>query len=197
MELLKAKAIAIEVCQYLKDYCEENKIHIAGSIRRQKFEVKDIEIVLLPKKVSHTDLFGAPVSTTVIHDFKIHIENTGKIIKGNANGRMMQVELEPSKIMVDFFMPEEKDFYRIYAIRTGSSFYAHNVIAGAWLALGWCGSDMGLRRQEDCRRYKDAAGKNKWQCVNINGELPPVWQSEEEFFDWLKVRYVHPQRRDM
>lgn len=196
MQLQQAKAIAIEICAYLKDYCEENKIHIAGSIRRQKFEVKDIEIVLLPKKVVHNDLFGKPISTQVIHEFKTHIENTGKVIKGNANGRMMQVELQ-QKIMVDFFMPEEKDFYRIYAIRTGSSLYAHNVIAGAWRALGWCGSDLGLRRQDDCRRYKDSAGKEKWQCVNKNGELPPVWEDEKHFFDWLRVKYVHPVRRDM
>lgn len=196
MQLQKAEGIAVGICHYLKDYCEENKIKIAGSVRRRKFEVKDIEIVLLPKRTEIKDMFGEITATPVISEFKKHIENTGKVVKGNANGRMMQIELE-QKIMVDFFMPEAHDFYRMYAIRTGSSYYSHNVIAGAWLAGGWCGSDMGLRRQDDCRRYKDGAGRNKWECINKNGELPPVWQSEEEFFEWLKVRFVHPVRRDM
>lgn len=196
MELRMAEGLAVDICNYLKNDCKENKIHIAGSIRRRKHEVKDIEIVLLPKRVDHLDIFGEVISRPVTLAFKNRIENTGKIIKGNANGRMMQVELY-QKIMVDFFIPEEKDFYRIYAIRTGSSLYAHNVIAGAWRALGWCGSDLGLRRQDDCRRYKDSAGKEKWQCVNKNGELPPVWEDEKHFFDWLRVKYVHPVRRDM
>lgn len=194
MDLQKAEGIAIDICHYLQDYCE--KIHIAGSIRRRKYEVKDIEIVLAPKRVAHQDLFGNVISTPVSNEFKTRIENVGKIIKGNADGRMMQIELE-KKIMVDVFIPVATDFYRQYAIRTGSSFYAHNVIAGGWLAIGWCGSDMGLRRQEDCKRYKDKSGKNKWICINKDGQLPPVWESEEEFFDWIKVKFIHPSRRDM
>jgi DNA polymerase/3'-5' exonuclease PolX len=50
MELKDAQGLAIEICQYIKNDCEENKIHIAGSIRRKKHEVKDIEIVLLMAK---------------------------------------------------------------------------------------------------------------------------------------------------
>ena len=142
------------------------------------------------------DMFGEIVSTPVTSDFKKHVENIGKIIKGNANGRMMQIELK-QKIMLDLFMPVPDDFYRQYAIRTGSVFYAHNVIAGGWQAIGWCGSDIGLRRQDDCERHKDKSGKNKWVCINKDGELAPVWKSEEEFFDWIKVKFIHPSRRDM
>ncbi|MEO8824108.1 MAG: hypothetical protein ABI366_11100 [Ginsengibacter sp.] len=196
MELKKAQSVAVGICEYIKDYCEENKVHIAGSIRRQKHEPKDIEIVLLPKRIENMDIFGAVISAPVTLDFKIHAENIGKVIKGNVNGRYMQIELK-QKIMLDLFIPVPTDFYRIFAIRTGSSMYAHNVIAGAWLALGWCGSDMGLRRQEDCKRIKEKSGKNKWICVNKNGELPPVWKSEAELFDWLRIKFVHPQMRVM
>jgi len=196
MDLEKAKGIAVDICHYIKNHCEENKIHIAGSVRRGKYDPKDIEIVLLPKRIEVKDMFGGIVSTPVTMDFKKHIDCIGKIIKGTAEGRMMQIELEQG-IMLDLFMPAPDDFYRMYAIRTGSSFYAHNVIAGGWLAIGWCGSDMGLRRQDDCKRFKDKAGKNKWICINKDGELPPVWQSEEEFFDWIKVKFIHPSRRDM
>lgn len=196
MELKMAQSIAVGICEYIKNYCEEGKVHIAGSIRRQKHEPKDIEIVLLPKRIEHLDIFGAVISTPVTLDFKNHAENIGNVIKGNVEGRYMQIELQ-QKIMLDLFMPEPKDFYRQYAIRTGSSFYAHNVIAGAWTALGWCGSDMGLRRQDDCKRVKEKSGKNKWLCINQKGQLPPVWNSEHELFEWLKIMFVHPQRRVM
>jgi len=99
--------------------------------------------------------------------------------------------------MLDLFLPQARDYYRQYAIRTGSRYFSHNVIAMAWLAQGWCGSDMGLRRQDDCERHKDKAGKNSWTCINKNGELPPVWDSEEAFFDWIKVKFVHPVKRDI
>lgn len=196
MQLEKAEGIAVDICYYLKDHCEEDQIHIAGSIRRRKYDVKDIEIVLLPKRVEVKDMFGGIVSTPVTSDFEKHVKNVGNIIKGNPNGRYMKIELQ-QKIMLDLFMPVPADYYRQYAIRTGSSYYAHNVIAGGWLALGWCGSDMGLRRQDDCKRQRDKSGKNKWICINKNGELPPLWKSEEEFFDWIKVRFIHPSRRDI
>jgi len=46
MELEKAKAVANEVISRLAPYCE--RIEVAGSIRRQKPLVRDIDIVLVP-----------------------------------------------------------------------------------------------------------------------------------------------------
>jgi len=48
MELLPATQIAEAIIEKLAPYCKI--INIAGSIRRQKTEVKDIELVVLPKK---------------------------------------------------------------------------------------------------------------------------------------------------
>lgn len=48
MKLQEAQSIANEVYYRLKPYCE--KIIVAGSIRRQKAEVRDIDIVLVPSK---------------------------------------------------------------------------------------------------------------------------------------------------
>lgn len=47
MKLLEAGKMAAQLIRLLEPYCE--KIEIAGSIRRKKKEVKDIEIVALPK----------------------------------------------------------------------------------------------------------------------------------------------------
>jgi len=46
MDLEKAKAIADEVVRRLGPYC--TKIEVAGSIRRRKPWVKDVDIVLIP-----------------------------------------------------------------------------------------------------------------------------------------------------
>jgi DNA polymerase/3'-5' exonuclease PolX len=47
MELKRAREIAEKLVEKLAPYCE--RIEIAGSIRREKAEVKDIEIVAIPK----------------------------------------------------------------------------------------------------------------------------------------------------
>lgn len=50
VELLKAKQIALAKVEYLAPYCE--RIAIAGSVRREKPDVKDLEIVCIPKMIA-------------------------------------------------------------------------------------------------------------------------------------------------
>ena len=141
------------------------------------------------------------------------VNSLGKIIKGNASGKYMQIELpihhspltihhsplithhSPLTINLDLFMPDDFDYYRQYAIRTGSAEYAAKVIAAGWKKIGWCGSDKGLRKIEDCINMPGPDGKSKWRCIKKDAELPPVWQSEEEFFRWIKVLYEKPIHR--
>lgn len=63
MKLKEALLLANEVYFLLNPYCE--KIAVVGSIRRQKAEVKDIDIVLIPSNpggLSHEiDQLGPPV----------------------------------------------------------------------------------------------------------------------------------------
>lgn len=58
LSLSTAKKIAIEAGNKLLPFCD--RLNIAGSIRRGKQEVHDIEIVCQPKrvKVGTLDLFG-------------------------------------------------------------------------------------------------------------------------------------------
>jgi hypothetical protein len=123
------------------------------------------------------------------------VNSLGKIVKGKADGKMMQIQLQG--IMLDLFIPDDFDYYRQYAIRTGSADYSFKVIANGWKNIGWCGSDKGLRKMSDCIGTKQPDGKIKWKCINKNAELPPVWKSEEEFFQWIKVPIVKPQFRNI
>lgn len=188
-------SIAKELIDLLAPHCD--LIHVAGSIRRKMQVVNDIEIIAYPKrKTTGSDLFGN-VQDTVCEEFlEALYTKVAVIIKGKPNGRYMQLILKNRKTL-DLFLPERSDYYRQLAIRTGSSQYATNVIAAAWRRKGWVGADdLGLRRQDDCKPYM-SGDKQKWKCINQHGELPPVWESEEDFFKWLGIPYESPTNRNI
>lgn len=199
MELSQAREIAIKICERLQPHT--NIINIAGSIRRKKPIVKDIEICCLPKMVQlpdTTDLFGTLYKGGEIssNDFINEVTMLGKIEKGNPEGRYCKILL-PENINLDLFLPVPHDYYRQYAIRTGSADYSFKIIANGWRKIGWVGSDLGLRLEKDCIETKQPDGKSKWQCVRNKNNKPPVWQSEQEFFEWLKVPFVKPEFRNI
>lgn len=194
MQYSQAHKIAIATCYKLQPFCKENRLNIAGSIRRKSPEVKDIEIICLPKMESQKDLFGNASKTIRSNEFITAVNKSGTIIKGKPTGKYMQIAL-PEGINLDLFMPDEDDYFRQYAVRTGSAEYAHKVLANAWRKMGWCGSDQGLRKVSDCYETSLPDGKIKWTCINKNAEKPPVWQSEEEFFQWLWIPFVKPEKR--
>ena len=88
-------------------------------------------------------------------------------------------------------MPQPGDYYRIYAIRTGSAEYAHHILASAWLRKGWVGTKNGLRKKEQCRKK----GKT-WECYVTDPALPPVWRNEFELFRWLGIQCIDPMQRE-
>src|SRR5574340_1662630 len=143
MELQTAQNIAIALCNKIQPYCD--KLHIAGSIRRMKPEVKDIEIVCVPKTETQYDMFGTPFTSGRSTGFRDAILSLGEIIKGGTNGKYIQIKM-PQGINLDLFIPDDFDYYRQYAIRTGSADYAAKIIATGWKKKGWCGSDKGLRK---------------------------------------------------
>lgn len=199
----KAKKVAIEIGNKLLPFCD--RLNLAGSIRRSKVEVGDIEIVCQPKKVmaGTVTLFGEDNRKEIVHpDFSNTVMQLGKIVKGQHGGRMMQIEINnpsgiPKLIQLDLFTPMPHDYYRVFAIRTGSADYSHKIIATAWLRKGWCGTPGGLRLQDECNGYKGPDGKVKWSVspVFVNPTMPPAWQSEQEFFEWLGVQYLPPHVR--
>lgn len=189
---LKAKAAADRIVEILWPYT--NQIDIAGSIRREKAEVKDIEIVCIPeRKFIKTDLFGGGFEKVTPEFTQSFLDITTEVIKGNTEGRYMQVKIKGG-FVVDLFMPAPADYYRQLAMRTGSAEYSSFIIAGGWRRQGWCGvNSIGLRRISDCIQLSD----NSWKCMNLDGELPPVWKNEQQFFDWINVKWIHPKFREV
>lgn len=201
MQLSEAKAIADKIVETLSPFCD--KCLIAGSIRREKPEVKDIEICCIPSIEEFYDittgtLFSAPKKISRRNYGFVHeVNRLGIIEKGNPQEGKYCAVLLPEGIKLDLFIPDANDFYRQFAIRTGSADYSFKVIANGWKKIGWVGTENGLRKMSDCIEQKLPDGKSKWKCVNSNPELPPVWNSEEDFFEWIKVKYVSPIERNI
>lgn len=192
---------ALETAQAIFDrlspHCE--RIDIAGSIRRRCSQVKDIEIVCQPKKqlkVDSTSLFPEE-SWETCDEFKLVIDSLSAAIeKGNANGRYMRIILKNGMPM-DLFMPNYSDYYRQLTIRTGNAEYVQKIIAAQWRIKGWCGTDRGLRLISECAAKTGSDNKVTWKCTTEHPKLPPVWESEPQFFYWLGLPFTPPECRHL
>lgn len=189
MDLFQAYSIGEEMVVRLYPYCQ--KLDIVGSCRRGKAEPKDIEITCVPNVKIIKDVFGDPMKEVRTKEFISAVGMLGRVIKGSVeDGKHIQIDL-PQGIKLNLFMPESSDYFRHVAIRTGPDYFSKNVLAAGWRRIGWVGSDLGLRKKKDCIEKK----KYEWKCMNKNGERPPVWQSEQEFFEWIKVEWIKPSLR--
>jgi len=202
MLILKtAKQIAIDNGNKLLPWCEV--LNVAGSIRRGKPEVGGIEIICVPKRVKSgaVDLWGQDDRKEVVHpDFVKVVMSLGQVLSGKPDGRYMKIMVKNTyagakEIQLDLFMPQRNDYYRQYAIRTGSADYTQKVIAAGWRKKGWVGCNGDLRLESECEGTQGADGKMKWKCIVKNPTLPPAWGSEEEFFQWIGVPFLPPSAR--
>lgn len=117
MPYQEARHIADVFVAQLMPYCQ--RIAIAGSLRRLKPIIGDIEIVCIPKldEPGH-DLFGEIHNSSDITDFLAALHSTGKVVKGDR--RYKQIEL-PADITADVFMVEPDQWGMAMLIRTGSA----------------------------------------------------------------------------
>lgn len=124
MKYKEALEIAQKVKALLSPHCE--RIEIAGSIRRKKPDVKDIEIVAIPKPFD-VGLFESGIATIV---------NGWQKVKGELPCKYTQ-RILPEGINLDLFFAERGNWGLIYAIRTGSADYSHKVLATEWVKRGY------------------------------------------------------------
>jgi DNA polymerase (family 10) len=104
MKLEDAISKANNFLSEIKEFCE--KIEIAGSIRRQKSEVNDIDIVLIPKLREHL------------------IQKIRNISKVEVQGKKL-IRTEYSGIQVDIYFATKETWGILLLIRTGSK--EHNI----------------------------------------------------------------------
>lgn len=130
MKYAQAIEIAKRHMAELAPHCE--RIAIAGSLRREKGEVGDIEIVAIPKPYD-VGLFASGIATVV---------NNWKKVRGELPCKYTQRML-PGGIALDLFIATEENWGLIFAIRTGSADFSHKVLAEGWVRRG-CHSVDGM-----------------------------------------------------
>jgi DNA polymerase/3'-5' exonuclease PolX len=122
----QALEIAEKTKALLAPHCE--RIEIAGSIRRRKPDVGDIEIVAIPKPYD-IGLFESGIVTVV---------NQWQKVKGELPCKYTQ-RILPEGIKLDLFFANRENWGLIFAMRTGSAEYSHKVLATEWVKSGYKG----------------------------------------------------------
>ncbi len=134
MELQKAKVIAEELKSLVDaaGCCE--RMTIAGSIRRQKPEVGDVELLCIPRFVDGVDQLDKELGALCLQrvlDFRRN--KRGSIVYGPKNKLMVHL---PSGIGVDIFSTDERCWWVALVIRTGPK-ESNIAIARAAQRRGW------------------------------------------------------------
>lgn len=163
MQLDQATAIAERVKAQLAPHCE--RIEIAGSIRRRKPDVGDIEMVAIPKPYD-VGLFASGIAPIV---------EQWPRVRGVLPCKYTQ-RLLPDGIVLDLFFATAENWGLIFAIRTGSADYSHQVLAHGWSVRGWKSIDGVLH---------NSAGK------------PVPTPEERDVFRIAGVPWVEPEARSL
>ena len=178
-----AEAVAALIMGHLDGLCE--RCEIAGSIRRKKEMVSDIEIVYIPKmgeRENPGDMFDPTKINGVGEAIKI-LEEGGILEKRlNKNGHptygvfIKLMRHVKTGIGVDFFACSEKSWWNIFTMRTGGE-ESNKAVSNAAIARGlkWKSSGEGFQKRSD-------------------GSIIPV-NCEEDVFRIVDLPYLPPEKR--
>jgi DNA polymerase/3'-5' exonuclease PolX len=168
MKHAEALALAEEALNALKPHCE--KILIAGSIRRMKPEVKDIEICAIPRMVPaglfHDELEVDP-------DFCAAVRRWHKV-KGEPTGKYTQRVL-PGGMKLDLFIATPDNWGWQLCLRTGSAGFNEYKMLPALKARGYASKDG---------------------YIQHNGEVIPV-REETDLWVLSGLHWMEPWAREV
>lgn len=126
MELAKAILLAEEIISIIKPYC--SKLEIAGSVRRKKEFVKDIELVVTTPNVN-----------TLKNKLGLYLLKENKIPFLKAGNKYVNFLYKGYKF--DLFISDEDNFGLTFLIRTGSAEFSTRMLA-QWKKLTQGGASV-------------------------------------------------------
>ena len=191
--LAEAEGLAAEVVALLAPYCE--RIEVAGSIRRRRPDVGDIEIVCVPKRevlfeTREFAMFGPERGThTVWEDcldrqckelLQQGVFTPRRDVLGHAALGPKYKRLSYRGFGLDLFaVTEPAQFGVVFTIRTGPASFSQRLVTSTWSG--------GLL--PPAFQVKD--GALWWRS---SGEVVPT-PEESDFFARIGVRYIEPHER--
>ncbi|MBA7691503.1 hypothetical protein ES703_100048 [subsurface metagenome] len=171
MELEKARAIAEQLKELLKSSCE--RIEIAGSIRRRKPQVGDIELLCIPKYDGGVDQLDRELGAMLFLGIVgLRLNKRGIKAYGPKNKLMVHVE---SGIGIDIFSTTEECWWVSLVVRTGGKATNQRIATEA--------IKRGLRWHAYGRGF-----------TSPQGEI--ICQSERQVFETVGLLYREPWERD-
>ncbi len=182
----KALEVAKELTATLRALCEPNRFIFAGSLRRMKPEVGDIELVYVPRielRPDPDDLLGNPIPT-MMFDIQLadwlrrgviskRVGEKGGTLWGDFNKLALHTA---SGIGIDFFQANKRNFWTLLVCRTGSAESNMRVCQAA--------EKRGMK-WNPYRGFEDRR----------TGELLFVPESEEALFRHVGLPYLQPKDR--
>ena len=171
MKLEKAMEIAAKISDEIAPYC--SRLQIAGSIRRQRAEVGDIDIVCLPANPAAKKGLRQRVIRTnprIIADgsYTLEVELAGKV--------RLDIWMAETMNQRDFFSAApHTNFGSLLLCRTGS--IAHNVFL------------VGVAKHHGLR------WNPHWGVYDNNG-VCLASENEEDIFKALKLDFIKPEDRE-
>jgi DNA polymerase/3'-5' exonuclease PolX len=145
----QARPIAEELVAVMAPFCE--RVAIAGSIRREKADIGDIEIVAVPViRYRHADLFGDVLTEidTLHEEVAVWRENGFVWDRLDKNGRSafgakfkrLVYRCALGEMPLDLFSTTRDQFGAIFAIRTGCAQFSKrlvtSVLEGGCMPIG-------------------------------------------------------------
>lgn len=183
---VRALEVARELTLALREHCEPERFVFAGSLRRMKPEVGDIEMVYVPRVEllpDPDDLLGNPIPTIRFDLVLNEWLKRGLLAKrvgekgGTAWGAMNKLAVHTaSGIGIDFFQANKRNFWTLLVCRTGSAESNMRVCVAA------------EKRGEKWNPYLGFEDR-------VTGELLYVPESEEAVFNHVKLPFVEPRLR--
>ena len=167
MELEKAKAIAEDMKCCLGVACA--RVEIAGSIRRQKPQVGDIELLVIPMANYLDKILNDLMMQGIL---AMRLNKRGSRVYGPKNKLMVHL---PSGFGVDIFSTNEECWWVSLVVRTGGK-ETNKRIAMAAIRRGW---------------HLKAYGSG---FSTPDGDI--VCKSEREVFEKVGLRYLEPWERE-
>lgn len=191
----RADAIAVvrELLPHLRPVCLPERVIVAGSLRRLKPTVGDIELLYIPemKQIPSGDFFSRPI-TTPATDMILERLIESRVIARRLNTaghatwgpkNKLAVHLA-SGIPIDFFAATETNWYNYLVCRTGGA-ENNRAIATAAQARAWKWNpyDAGFTPVLSDGETRDPDRE------------PYVVTSERAVFDFLSLPYREPHER--
>lgn len=180
MNLERAQKYAEKLVEQMRPFCET--VEIGGSIRRGKSEVKDIEIIAVPRWEEEWRSSLLPEQVNLLHEWSLQRQRIRWIKPGTGNIVSWQPKAEgkywrgliDEQIKLDLFLASPQNFGIIFAIRTGSAEFTTALVTHA--------KKIGLPCVEG--------------YITRDGKRLPT-PDEQTVFDLLNLEYIEPQfRRD-